>query len=151
MVSVGPDGQAAGISGYTSPMSPVISADGRYVAFESGLSYLDQPILPGVTGDQLYVRDLTTNMTSLVSASASGAGVGDFVSSVATVGLGPVAISGGGTEPPAPIFPDTRGAAARASPIAPAAPASPPTISEAASRDSSIFGSVSLRYAKTSQ
>ena len=50
VVSVGPDGQAAGISGYTSPMAPVISPDGRYVAFESGLSSA-KPILTGISGD----------------------------------------------------------------------------------------------------
>jgi RHS repeat-associated protein len=77
VVSVGPDGQAAGIGGYSSPMTPVISPDGRYVAFENNLGN----VLPGDTGDQLYVRDLITDTTSLVSAPASGAGGGNGISS----------------------------------------------------------------------
>ena len=46
LVSVGPDGMAAGIGSYTSPMAPVISPDGRYVAFENN----SDDVLPGVTG-----------------------------------------------------------------------------------------------------
>ncbi|MDB5307932.1 MAG: repeat-associated core domain protein [Gemmataceae bacterium] len=77
LVSVGSDGQAAGISGYTSPMAPVISPDGRYVAFESGQSYLNKPIVPGVSGDQIYLRDLSTGTTTLVSVAANGSGGGN--------------------------------------------------------------------------
>ncbi len=77
VVSVGPDGQAAGIGGYTSPMAPVISPDGRYVAFENNLGN----ILPGVSGDQIYLRDLSTGTTTAVSAPPSGSGSGNGISS----------------------------------------------------------------------
>jgi RHS repeat-associated protein len=73
LVSVGSDGQAAGIGGYTSPMAPVISPDGRYVVFEN----TGDNVLPSVTGDQLYIRDLSTGTTSLLSVAANGSGGGD--------------------------------------------------------------------------
>ena len=73
LISVGSNGQAAGISGTGSPLAPVISPDGRYVAFENNAGN----ILPGVTGDQLYLRDLATGTTSLLSSAASGTGGGD--------------------------------------------------------------------------
>jgi YD repeat-containing protein len=70
LVSVGLNGMAAGIDG----TAPVISPDGRYVVFESGGSYLDQPIVSGVSGDQLYLRDLSTGTTSLLSVNVAGKG-----------------------------------------------------------------------------
>src|SRR5262249_26713473 len=50
--------------------SPAISADGRFVAFTSLASNLDPA--DGLTGGNLFVRDLQTNTTTLVSR-ASGA------------------------------------------------------------------------------
>ena len=73
LVSVGPDGQAAGIGGYSSPMAPVISPDGRYVVFENNRS----DVLTGISGDELYLRDLSTGTTTLVTAAANGSGGGD--------------------------------------------------------------------------
>ncbi len=77
VVSVGPDGQAAGIGGYTSPMAPVISPDGHYVAFENNFGN----VLPGVSGDQIYLRDLATGTTTAVSVPAAGTGSGNGFSS----------------------------------------------------------------------
>lgn len=45
-----------------------LSADGRFVVFRSFASTL----VPGVTGDQIYRRDLSLGSTLLVSASAAG-------------------------------------------------------------------------------
>jgi hypothetical protein len=73
LVSVGPGGTAAGID--LGPW-PVISPDGRYVAFESG-----EAILPGISGFQLYLRDLTTGTTSLLSVAPDGTTPGNYGSS----------------------------------------------------------------------
>ncbi|MBI4728935.1 MAG: PD40 domain-containing protein [Acidobacteria bacterium] len=60
-VSVSSSGkQGNGPSGY-----PSISADGRYVVFESAGTKLDEPPLRGVGG--IYVHDRSTGTTSLVS------------------------------------------------------------------------------------
>lgn len=63
LASVGPNGMAAGID--NNPL--VISPDGRYVAFGT-----NSTILPGISGDQLYLRDLQTSTTTLLSVSADG-------------------------------------------------------------------------------
>lgn len=63
----------AGASGNGSSGRPSISADGRYVTFNSTASDL-----LGVRrgGSNIFVRDLVTNTTKLVSNGASGAGGG---------------------------------------------------------------------------
>jgi Ca2+-binding RTX toxin-like protein len=55
---------------YTSENFPSISADGRFVAFQSYATNL----VPGDTNNQsdIFVRDLSTNTTTLVSVSSSG-------------------------------------------------------------------------------
>jgi len=66
LVSVGPNGMAGGGD------NPVISADGRYVAFESNT----RGILPSFTNDgrtQIFLRDLQTGTTTLLSG-LGGAG-----------------------------------------------------------------------------
>ncbi len=65
LVSVGVNGYAAGTGS-----APVISPDGRYVVFDNGLDN----ILPGITGNQLYLRDLQTGTTTLLTARAGGPG-----------------------------------------------------------------------------
>jgi hypothetical protein len=60
----------AGGNGYS--WAPVISADNRYVAFESQATDL---IAGGVTWTQIYVRDLVTDTTILVSAADTDAGI----------------------------------------------------------------------------
>ena len=64
LVSVGTDGNAAGMGSTWGTPSPIISPDGRYVAFENNQGN----VLPGVSGDQLYLRNLATGTTSLLSA-----------------------------------------------------------------------------------
>jgi Tol biopolymer transport system component len=54
-----------------------ISADGRYVAFTSNSSNL----VPGVSGEQVYLRDTQTNSTILVSAVHDGTTAGNRNSS----------------------------------------------------------------------
>jgi Tol biopolymer transport system component len=63
-VSVSSSGQQG--NGYSQWAS--ISADGRYVAFESGASNL----AAGATGVNIFVRDRTTGTTELVSANSAG-------------------------------------------------------------------------------
>lgn len=68
LVSVGPTGLAGGIQ---AGRVPVISPDGRFVAFESNT----QGILPDFTNDslnQIYLRDLQTDTTSLITPSEIG-------------------------------------------------------------------------------
>lgn len=70
LVSVGPSGLAGGGA------APVISPDGRYVVFESN----SRGILPNFTNDnrnQLFLRDLQTGSTSLVTINATGSGGGN--------------------------------------------------------------------------
>ena len=74
LVSVGPNGQAGGVMHNT---FPVISPDGRYVAFESAGG---GNILNGVNGDQLYLRDLRTGTTSIVSIGGNGTTAGNQTS-----------------------------------------------------------------------
>ena len=52
--------------------NPVISADGRMVLFESGATNLVGTNLPADGGLQMFVRDLQTGVTSLVSATPDG-------------------------------------------------------------------------------
>jgi Tol biopolymer transport system component len=65
-VSVGNDG-AEGDGDVNS--APAISADGRYVAFVSGATNL---VPGGTSGRQVFVRDLVTGTTELVSVSTGG-------------------------------------------------------------------------------
>ncbi|MEZ6132962.1 MAG: Ig-like domain-containing protein [Planctomycetaceae bacterium] len=74
LVSVNSAGTAS--TGFTVPLSsaasfaPSISRSGRYVAFASTGSDL----VPGVSGPNVYIRDLVTGVTSLVSESTGGVG-----------------------------------------------------------------------------
>lgn len=69
LVSVALDGSAAGNCNQYS--APVISPDGRYIAFESRSS---NPLVAGISGDQYYLRDLQTGTTSLITWNALGTG-----------------------------------------------------------------------------
>jgi hypothetical protein len=67
LVTVGPNGFAGGGS------NPVISSDGRYIAFESN----SRGILPSFINDgqtQVFLRDLRDGSTSLASIGTNGAG-----------------------------------------------------------------------------
>jgi uncharacterized repeat protein (TIGR01451 family) len=69
-------GTPSDIPGSGPAYQPVISADGRYVVFESQSTNL----VPGMSSDgtmQLYVRDLVSRVTSLVSINCAGTGAGD--------------------------------------------------------------------------
>jgi hypothetical protein len=65
-VSVGPNGQ-----GNLPSARPSISADGRFVAFESTATNLD-PARCALGGQQIFVRDRTAGTTSCVSTSPGG-------------------------------------------------------------------------------
>ena len=69
--SAGTD-SAASPGGPCSSFAPSLSGDGRLVAFNSTCDDL----IPGVTGSNVYVRDLVTGTTTLISATTSGAGGG---------------------------------------------------------------------------
>src|SRR5205814_8121366 len=59
-------------------ISPVISADGRFVAFESAASNLVADDANNVS--DIFLRDLLTNTTSLVSVNRAGTGPGNGAS-----------------------------------------------------------------------
>ncbi|WP_382308098.1 cell wall-binding repeat-containing protein [Herbiconiux sp. UC225_62] len=65
---------STGAAGDAASSAPVISADGRFVAFSSNATNLT-----GVAGGvrQIYLRDLAAGVTTLVSTGASGAGNAD--------------------------------------------------------------------------
>ena len=64
-------------SGDGQSSSPVISANGRFVAFLSRSSDLTAFPDSSIFGVQLYVRDLETGTTALVSVNAAGTGGGN--------------------------------------------------------------------------
>jgi putative cell wall-binding protein/Tol biopolymer transport system component len=65
---------STGTAGDADSSDAAISADGRFVAFSSKASNLGGA---GGGARQIYLRDLTTGVTTLVSAGASGAGNAD--------------------------------------------------------------------------
>ena len=64
-VNIGP----GGVQANSDSVQPSISADGRHVAFQSSATNL---VPGGSSGIQVFVHDLATATTTLVSASASG-------------------------------------------------------------------------------
>ena len=76
LVSVGLDGMAAGIQ-LANAAPPVISPDGQYVAFTS----TSGDLVPGFTNPsgqfELYLRDLTTGTTSVLSIAPDGQTAGN--------------------------------------------------------------------------
>lgn len=62
---------SSGTSGNNESLNPVISADGRMVAFESGASDLVAGDNNGIASD-VFVRDLIAETTTLVSVNTSG-------------------------------------------------------------------------------
>jgi hypothetical protein len=75
LASVALDGTAAG--GCNQYSVPVISPDGRYVAFESShSSWSGIELVAGKSGDQYYLRDLASGTTTLLTPNASGNGNG---------------------------------------------------------------------------
>jgi Tol biopolymer transport system component len=73
----------AGSGGNGASRNPVITPDGRYVLFESVATNLMATPTKGL-GD-IYLHDLQTGVTTLVSADAGGAGGGSGVSSDASL------------------------------------------------------------------
>ena len=61
---------SGGVQGNSTSSAPAISADGRYVAFESLATNLVSPGTNGVS--HIFVYDLNTGLTALVSASPLG-------------------------------------------------------------------------------
>ncbi|MCX7722340.1 MAG: right-handed parallel beta-helix repeat-containing protein [Verrucomicrobiae bacterium] len=63
------------VTGNSSSSSAAVSANGRFVAFASGASDL----VPGDANNQpdVFVRDLTTGLTTLISVNAAGTGPGN--------------------------------------------------------------------------
>lgn len=80
---------AGGAAANQDSFSPVISADGRYVAFASSAGNLDPADTdadPETATSDIYVRDLKTNTTKLVSRASGAAGAkGDSESIGATI------------------------------------------------------------------
>src|SRR5580765_3988732 len=83
LLSVPDAGQPVADSGSGDSVTPIISADGRYVLFASTANNLvvigtNNPI-PAVAPAPLnvYLRDRTSGITTLVSVNSSGAGGGN--------------------------------------------------------------------------
>ena len=75
---------AAGAKGNDTSADAAISADGRFVAFDSAASNLDPA--DGNTSGNVFVRDLQTNTTTLVSRASGAAGAqGDRPSFIAAI------------------------------------------------------------------
>jgi Tol biopolymer transport system component len=74
----------AGVAGQSDSLHPSSSADGRYIAFESGAANLDSDNNPAV--QDVFVRDTQASTTTLVSRATGAAGVGgDQGSSFASI------------------------------------------------------------------
>ena len=71
-------------SGNSGSVRPVISADGRFVAFDSAASDLVANDTNGITND-VFVRDLQLGTTTLVSVNRFGTGSGNSVTRIAPV------------------------------------------------------------------
>jgi Calx-beta domain-containing protein/WD40 repeat protein len=69
----------SGVSGNNDSQSPVLSADGRFVAFSSNAD--DLAPNDGNGAVDVFVRDMTAGVTSLVSRNSSGTGSGNNGSS----------------------------------------------------------------------
>jgi len=77
LVSVNSDGTA---SGNRRSGSPTISADGRFVAFQSSANDLvagDKPRPPPLLDTDVFVRDLQKRTTTLLSVNSAGTGSGN--------------------------------------------------------------------------
>ena len=75
LVSINSEGTA---SGFGLSANPVLSADGRFVAFASGANDL---VVNDTNGTQdIFVRDLKTGTTTLVSVNSAGVGSGNSFS-----------------------------------------------------------------------
>jgi hypothetical protein len=75
--------QAGTGPGNASAQDPSITSDGRYVAFDSAASNLVSGDTNGAT--DVFVRDLTTGTTTLVSVNSAGTGPGDGASQYPTI------------------------------------------------------------------
>ncbi|MGA2253387.1 MAG: NF038129 family PEP-CTERM protein [Thermoguttaceae bacterium] len=73
--SAGTSDGSGGYPGYGISQNPTISADGRFVLFESYATNLVAN--DNLTGLQLYIRDLQTRITSLVSVPLNGTNSGN--------------------------------------------------------------------------
>jgi len=80
LVSVNKNGSNSG-NGLSATSSGTVSADGRLVAFVSKAGDLTAVADDNATYD-VFVRNLTTGVTTLVSMNASGMGAGNGVSGV---------------------------------------------------------------------
>ncbi|HMU55602.1 MAG TPA: putative Ig domain-containing protein [Nitrospira sp.] len=75
------DGNVAVNAGDGVSSAPVISGDGAFVAFVSQSTNL----VPGVSGQQVYLRNRQTGQTTVVSVTAGGAASNGFVNSAPTI------------------------------------------------------------------
>jgi Tol biopolymer transport system component len=86
LVSVRFDGSGSGNSG---AFAPVLSADGRFVAFDSLANNLvpndNDGTSESIANMDVFVRDVQMGITSLISAAADGLGSGNHASSSATI------------------------------------------------------------------
>lgn len=87
LVSINSAGTAAGKNpSYTSDsLNPAITPDGHYIAFESfDIDLISSPRLNSF-GTQIFVRNMVTNQTTLVSINRAGANGGNYFSSNARI------------------------------------------------------------------
>ena len=79
LVTVDPTEARSAAAGFFGSSNPTISGNGRFVSFAT-----DNEVIDGVTGMQVYVRDLMTETTFLVSPGGNGASGGPIASGVTT-------------------------------------------------------------------
>jgi hypothetical protein len=90
LVSVTPDGSAAGNA---SSSSPALGSDGRFVDFASAATNLVSPNLPAGTPAQIYQRDTCTGASSCTPATTLVSVASDGVSPAASAAVQPAADS----------------------------------------------------------
>jgi Tol biopolymer transport system component len=78
---------AGGAKGNLGSLAPSISADGRRVTFNSAAQNLEPALAPWPAGQsqEIFLRDLGAQTTTMVSRSASGTAAGDVSTSDATL------------------------------------------------------------------
>jgi hypothetical protein len=91
LVSINQSGTSGGNAAST---LPAISGNGRFVAFVSDAT--DLVGIPVVAGGQVFVRDMRTGTTTLVSVNQLGTAGGNSFSAFAPTSLSPLAISANG-------------------------------------------------------
>lgn len=63
---------SSGVMANSSSTDPVVSADGRYIAFDSSATNLISGVNPGPSASEVYVKDMTNNQLEVISVNSAG-------------------------------------------------------------------------------